>query len=226
MRGQLSDLNTCPGSGRGSLQANSQKTKGKLNMKNKMKKIALLGTVALFAVAAQAQGSYQQLNATNQTLAQVLFSGKANQQQVVYLDATSDLAGSLVTFQSGTSSASVATAQTNTAATNLFVAAYGVITNGNAVVIQTQSGYLTNLTVGTVSNGTNMNFTSAIGFPLAVGDNVWLLGNTRTTPCGNTTLRIYNEAIYIADPGRPISVKVNGTSAVTLNNVIIYSGTR
>lgn len=193
-----------------------------MNLKN----LILTGAAALALALPAAAQNYTQKQATGTTNATVVFMGKPFQTVVCSVDATSDLSSSKLTFLSGGTGLSVSVAQTNTAATNLIVAANGVITNGNTVVIQTASDLITNLTVGTIIGGTNITFTSQIGFALAVGDNIYQMTNMVTSPVGATTAKLYNEALFFSEPSRPLMVSINGTSACALNDVIVFRGTR
>jgi hypothetical protein len=191
-----------------------------------LKNLIITGAAALaLAFSASAQ-NYAQKSASGTTNCSVVFPGRPFQTVLCSVDATSDLSSSKLTFLSGGTGLSVSAAQTNSAATNLIVTANGVITNGNTVVIQTAGDLVTNLTVGTIIGGTNITFTSQIGFPVAVGDNIYQMTNMITSPVGATTVKLYNEALFFSEASRPLLVSINGTSACALNDVIVFRGTR
>lgn len=201
--------------------------------------LAAAGSV-LLGLSADAQ-LYSQQRSSGSTVAQALFHGRSFQTELIYLDATSDKAASTFKLLSGTASCNPVAVQTNTAATNVVVGyyftnsiytnstlagGYGAITNGSIVVIQTANDNLTNLTVLNVQGNTNINFTTPIGFALGTNDNIYLMATNMVTPCGNTTLRLYNECLGFSEPFRPLLLLLDGTSAVTINNAIVYRGTR
>src|ERR1051326_224694 len=129
---------------------------------------------------------YETKSASGTTAAQVLFNTDSHlPTRVVSLDVTSDLSTSTLTFQSGTVSYTLSASATNTA-TNVIVSSYGTLASNDVVIIQTTTGLLTNATVYSVANLTNVNFTAQIGLILAANDQLFKLGNTRTLTIGAT----------------------------------------
>jgi hypothetical protein len=184
--------------------------------------LAALCALCASALNAPAQ-SYLTASATGTTSAQVLFpADNFLAQQVVSLDVTSDLSSSVLTFQSGVVSYPITATATNT--TNIVVSAYGTLASNDVVILQTTAGVLTNATVYSVTNATNINFKAATGITVNSGDNVFKLGNTRTTTVGATTLRLNGPAIFVTDQAQPCLVKITGTSACAINNVVVVRG--
>ena len=93
---------------------------------------------------------------------------------------------------------------------------------GDQVVIVPASGGTFGKIVGSITTNKTisaLSFKSAIGIPLAAGDQVF--GTTsQTTPVGAATLRLYGPAILWAPPSRPAALSVNGTSACAVNGAI------
>src|SRR5207245_2840585 len=119
-------------------------------------------TYLTLLTAASAQ-RYETKSASGTSSAQVLFGTDSHlPSRVVSLDVTSDLSSSTLTFQSGLVSYTLTAAATNTA-TNVIVSGYGTLASNDVVIIQTAAGSLTNTTVYSVANSTNVNFTAAVG---------------------------------------------------------------
>src|SRR5947209_8584345 len=117
---------------------------------------------------------YESASGAGTTNAQVIFAADGvHAARVVSVDITSDLAGSVLTFQTGVTSYPITAAATNS--TNLVVSGYGTLASNDVVVIQTKAGSLTNGTVYSVANSTNVNFKAAIGVTVAGGDLVYKL---------------------------------------------------
>lgn len=199
-------------------------------MKNKIILLAAAALAVCFPVRAD---FYASAAASGTTNAAVQFAADDGRQAslIVGVDATSDLAGSVLTFTRGLGSFAVATANTNPAATNIIVTGTGTsITNGDLVLVQKANYTVTNANVASVvvnTNGTlTVNFTGALGVAVTTSDALWQLGMTRTTPVGAATVRLYNECLFYAPAGAPLRLTVNGTSACSLNNVVVYHGTR
>jgi|ERR1051326_7223300 hypothetical protein len=169
---------------------------------------------------------YETKSASGTTSAQVLFNTDSHlPTRVVSLDVTSDLSSSTLTFQSGIVSYTLSASATNTA-TNVIVTSYGTLASNDVVLIQTAAGSLTNATVYSVANLTNVTFTAQIGLILAANDQLFKLGNSRTLTIGATTVRLNGEAIFIADQDQPFVLKITGTSACSINNAVAFRGLR
>lgn len=96
----------------------------------------------------------------------------------------------------------------------------------NIVLLPATGGVFEN-TVNT-TNGTlvttSVNFTGQIGQAMAAGDSLYKLGTENTTIVGATTLRLNGTAIRAADQGRPVRLRVTGTSACSINNATVQYG--
>jgi hypothetical protein len=98
-----------------------------------------------------------------------------------------------------------------------------VPTAGEVVVLQPATGgnFLNQvLTVTTNQTFQSLRFTAAHGVALAVGDLVYATG-TNSTPVGAATLRKTGDAVFSAPTARPMSLTVDGTSAVSINNLSV-----
>ena len=106
----------------------------------------------------------------------------------------------------------------------MVVTSYGTLASNDVVIVQTAGGVVTNATVYSVVNATNLNIKAATGITVSSGDNVFKLGNTRTTTVGATTLRLNGPAIFVADQAQPCLMKISGTSACAINNAVVVRG--
>lgn len=68
-----------------------------------------------------------------------------------------------------------------------------------------------------------INFTGANLLPLAVGDHLFLRGETNSIPVGATTLR-QQGSIFTLPAGRPAQLILSGTSSCAINQVIVDYG--
>lgn len=62
---------------------------------------------------------------------------------------------------------------------------------------------------------------AGIGVPLLADQHVYLRGAAVTTPVGATTLRLYGGPVFLLPPGRPGSFILDGTSACSINQIIV-----
>jgi hypothetical protein len=93
-----------------------------------------------------------------------------------------------------------------------------LIPSGGGVVVNTVRAITTNQVLVTV------NFTGTIGSAATVGDNVYLANTAVTSPVGAATVRLLGSGLFIAPPGRPAQLTVDGTSAVTINQAVANYG--
>lgn len=63
--------------------------------------------------------------------------------------------------------------------------------------------------------------TGSPGIALARGDRMWLRGGIASTPIGNATVRLYGPAVFVQPRDAPAQMILDGTSACSLNQVII-----
>ncbi len=97
----------------------------------------------------------------------------------------------------------------------------GLVAADIVILSPASGGVFKNFVLGTDTNViSRVNFTTAIGNPLAAGDNIWLLGPGVSTPVGAATLRIANDATFVAPAGRPARLQLTGTSACSINSAV------
>jgi len=132
--------------------------------------------------------------------------------RVVGVIGSSDLASSTFSFTGGDTAQVITLANTNTAATNIIIAATNGFAANDLVIISSASTNRT-MTVGGFVNTTNVYLTGALGFAQTVGMDVFHLSAASTLGLGATTNKSYQgEAIYVAPRGRPLRLVVSGTS--------------
>jgi hypothetical protein len=110
------------------------------------------------------------------------------QTRVVGTIASSDLAGSVITFKSGTTPLTIT--KTNVAGTTINVAATNGFTVADFVIVETKSGSLTNAQIASFTGATNIVFTDKV-MATVPGDQVYKLGTAVTLPVGATTGKNY-----------------------------------
>jgi hypothetical protein len=62
---------------------------------------------------------------------------------------------------------------------------------------------------------------AGIGVPLLADNHIYLRGGAVTTPVGATTVRLYGGPVFLIPPGRPGSFILDGTSACSINQIIV-----
>jgi hypothetical protein len=186
----------------------------------------ILSLAFAFVAIADPIGKYTQI-VTGTTTASAVFPGSVGRQaRVVFLDATSDLSSSTVTFQSPFSSANIIL---QSALTNFTlqssVALSTIFTNGAPVIFQHPGAELAYLgTVYSTTGTTNLIVSGTIG-TLAVGDQAYAMDTSRTMKVGATNIRVGpGDCLYVSPYNRPLLIQVNGTSACSLNNIIVDYG--
>lgn len=181
----------------------------------RMKLIAV--AVLMLGVAAWAQPVYETKTASGTTTSVCYFATSPFQQaRVVQAIATSDLATSVLTFKSGTTP--MTCAYTNPVDVNFGVAATNGFFVGDFVIVETAAGAITNAQITGFTKATNMIFKDKI-MATVPGDMVYRLGAATTLPVGAATKVYSGEAIFVGNRGRPIMVKVDGTSACSLDAI-------
>jgi hypothetical protein len=142
--------------------------------------------------------------------------------RVVGIIGSSDLASSSFGFQGGGTPAVITYANTNLAATNIYVAGYTGFATNDLIIIQGVSSNKT-LTIYGLNNSTNIMTTGPVGVAQLVGAEIFDLGPTNKIKCGAITNQSYQgEAIYVAPRGRPLRVTVNGTGYASLDSVSVH----
>ena len=187
-----------------------------------MKEILLTAALAIgLAIPVAAQiGSpvFVTQTASGTTTAVTFFATSPTLQvRVVGAIASSDLAGSVITFKSGTTALTIT--KTNVAGTTIDVAATNGFTVADFVIVETKRGVLTNAQIASFTGATNIVFTDKVMATLP-GDQIYKLGSAITLPVGATAGKNYQgEALFAGQRGRPVQVIVNGTSACSLDSI-------
>jgi len=186
---------------------------------NKTAIIAAVGLAATLVIAASA--TYVQKTASGTTSATVIFSGDAQKQtRIVGLVASSDKATSTISLRSGTTAFVIATANTNTAATNVILSTVGSLASNNVVLLQLGATNVQRTVWGTIGT-TNLVLTSTVGGAQAVGDQVFLASAATTLNLGAVT-NYAAPAFYVgSSAGRPVSIIVDGTSNCSIDTVTV-----
>jgi hypothetical protein len=150
--------------------------------------------------------------------------------RVMYVNATSDLAGSKLNEYVGQSSYALTVGVTNS--TTFTVASTVGIAVGSYVTMQNADGNgtpgnvyfglvsATNATVVTIAASTNAAAANAATF--AIGDTLWLMTGPQSVPIGAATVQQNSECIFSAQAGRPLLLILNGTAAVTISKVMAH----
>jgi hypothetical protein len=187
--------------------------------------IALSAADAFFAVTsfAGSPAYSSQSSGIGTTGAEVIFpADPVLQIRVVGIIGSSDLSSSTFGFQGGGTPAVITYANTNLAATNIYVSGYTGFATNDLLIIQGLSSNKT-LTIYGLNNSTNIMTTSAIGVAQTVGGEIFDLGTTNRIKCGAITNQSYQgEAIYVAPRGRPLRVTLTGTGYSSLDSVTVH----
>ena len=137
---------------------------------------------------------------------------------VTYLNATSDLSSSKVTFYTYGTNTFVNAAQPGTTfipvnATNGFV-------NGDVIVIRhvATDTYEKRILTTFTTNGVLV-VTAAPTVATAAGDVIYRVSAAGSIPVGAATLALTGEGIYAGEKGKPLLLEVDGTSTCQLNAV-------
>jgi len=190
----------------------------KLSMKQILLTAALAVGLAIPSSAQVASPSFVTQTASGTTTAITFFATSPTlQMRVVGAIASSDLAGSVITFKSGTTPLTIT--KTNAAGTTIGVAATNGFTVADFVIVETKSGLLTNAQIASFTGATNIVFTDKI-MATVPGDQLYKLGTAATLPVGATAGKNYQgAALFVGQRGRPVQVTVNGTTNCSLDSV-------
>lgn len=139
--------------------------------------------------------------------------------RVQYINATSDLTSSAITFYSTATPLLVTTAQS--IATNIITAVGTTFSGSDVVIVRHVSTDTYERAVVSSANGTTITLSANLSAIAAVGDLVYKCTAAGSIPVGNTTkeLNAGVGGIYNGVAGRPLLVEVNGTSACQVNCV-------
>jgi hypothetical protein len=109
--------------------------------------------------------------------------------------------------------------KSNALGTTIDVAYTNGFAVGDIVLLEKQTGVITNAQIASFTGATNIVFTYNIPQTLA-GDQIYKLGAATTLWVGVQTNRNFQgEAIFVGNRGRPVQVLVNGTSACSLDSI-------
>jgi hypothetical protein len=189
-----------------------------MKMRNILATMAVAVAIALPAMAQTPIPVYQTLTASGTTTATVYFATSPSQQaRIVAAVASSDLAGANITFRTGVTPLSIT--KSNAAGATIDVAATNGFAAGDWVILETAAGVITNAVIASFTGATNIVFVESV--PITrIGDQIYKASTAVTLWCGVFTNRAYmGEAVYVGNRGRPVMVKVNGTSACSLDSV-------
>lgn len=179
--------------------------------------IILLASI-LFTFAAD----YRQASGSGTTLATATFSplNSGNNLPLVYFDVTSDKAGSLLTLLTSTTARAITVTGTNSPLT-FTVGSTNSLTGATGVILYRLSDnsilpcIITNLTAAGVAK---VNITNAS--PMVAGDQVFI-AITNSIAIGAATIRQAGECLFIVPGGSPLALQLDGTSACSINNVVL-----
>jgi len=185
-----------------------------------MKKILIIAaSLALAAVAHAASPTYTTLanNGNAASPASVIFKAAPQQQiRLVSCNWNSDSNTAVLSFTTGVGA--YYTPITNAAAdTNLYVNTTNGFTASSALVVQTPAGLVTNVTVSSLINATNVGLSAAIGLALPPNSQVFIMSSATTLPVGATTNWQGSEAVYVGSVDRPVRVVL--TPALVTNRL-------
>ncbi len=144
---------------------------------------------ALFALFAghlfAGSPSYSSFTASGTTGAEVIFpADPVLQIRVVGVIGSSDKAASVFQFSGGGTPGVISFANTNTAATNIYVSGYVGFSTNDLLVIQAGTSNKS-LTIFGLNNSTNIMTTSAVGIAQTVGMEIFDMGTTNKLKCGH-----------------------------------------
>ncbi|MCX6915756.1 MAG: hypothetical protein NT167_22375 [Verrucomicrobia bacterium] len=190
-------------------------------MKTLASKFGIAGMLALLCIPALGQPNvptYTTLNASGTTTATVYFATSPFMQvRVVTAIASSDLATANLTLRTGVTPLTII--KTNTAGTTIDVAATNGFATGDWVLVETAAGVLTNGTIASFTGATNIVFGGNVCATVP-GDQIYRLSSPVTLSVGAVTNKTYTgDMIYVGNRGRPVVVKINGTSGCTLDAI-------
>lgn len=136
---------------------------------------------------------------------------------VTYVNATSDKAASVIQFYTITANTAANVVSTTTA---IPVTLTNGFASGDIIVIRhlLDDTYERRI-LTTFTTATNLVVTVAPTVALVVGDIVYRAATAGFIPCGAATQAIAGEGIYAGQPGKPLLLEVDCTSAGQINAV-------
>jgi hypothetical protein len=146
-----------------------------------------------------------------------------NQQAVVtYINATSDLAGSVVQFYNAAAPVKVSAAA---ASTNVQIASITGLSTGGVVIVQSVTNNTFQRTTVVSFSATNVILSATnVLSALVAGDKIYPASTAGAIPVGAATKEVVGASFVSQGNNRPLLVEVNGTAAAG-NHINAISGT-
>ena len=162
---------------------------------------------------------FSQTGNAGSTLSHVVVpAGGRDRTRVQYVNATSDKAGSLLTFKGATASTTItATSASNQAVVNC-VPYTGAAQNDVVVLFSFATGTAVRGVVTSVQAGVSVTLTANLGLALAPGDTVHLMTSRAQIPVGAATKEANAPTVFAVMEG-PALIELDGTSACRINLV-------
>lgn len=139
--------------------------------------------------------------------------------RINFISATSDKAGSLVTFH--TSGAPVTVTAAGAATNTVTAVGTGNFAAADVVVVRRAVADTYERAVVDSVTATNITFTANLGGTTAAGDLLYKASTNAAIPVGNATVTLNagGGGLYNGREGRPILVSLDGTSACQINTI-------
>lgn len=188
-----------------------------------MKKLFIIASMLACVSALAALPTYKSTSASGSTAATAYFPADPNSQvRVVGYNATSDKAGSVMSFTTGTTAFYVTATNLATSSVTNYINSTNGLANSATLVVQHAGACYANTisSYGTNTSGAFVVLASGgWGVATSVNDDVYLMSSATTIPVGATTSVQNGEAVYVGNYGRPVKVTLDGTSACAINAI-------
>jgi hypothetical protein len=193
-------------------------------MKHLFSSILILASLALTPIVARAQLGTPQyytvgpsVQGTSSSLTYVPALDSLTP-RIVGVNVDSDKAASVFSFKKGVGAYTVGT---NTAAGTALNLQSGVgLANSDTLVIQTATGNITNCTVSSIANVTNITISITPAFGFTNGDMVYKMSSATTFGAGaKSNNYVAGEAVFVGNRGRPVMLTIDGTSWSIINAI-------
>jgi hypothetical protein len=186
-------------------------------------KTITVGLLCLIGFTANAQnyrkffgGTSTALGTTNNYFATPISAAGAP--MITYLSATSDKAGSVITYKLPTASAVFGSSNSVTL-TNLTGINASAFAQGNIVLLAHRAGNTFERLYVHAATSTNVTFTTATAYATQSGDSLWLMATVATRPVGAATTTDNGSGVFYGLPNAPLLLELDSTSAGKLNSV-------
>lgn len=162
---------------------------------------------------------FSQTGNAGSTLSHVVVpAGGRDRTRVQYVNATSDKAGSLLTFKAPSASTPVTAASAANQTVVNCVPYAGAAQNDVVVLFSFATGTAVRGVVTSVQAGVSITLTANIGLALAPGDTVHLMAAKAQIPVGAATKEANAPTVFAVMEG-PALIELDGTSACRINLV-------